>query len=100
METIILAGGKGTRMAIKNNDVPKPLVKVGPYPILHHIMKLYNKHGIYKFNIACGYKNLFIKKYFTSFKYKKIIDKNFEKNILLNAKLKKIIGMLDYLIQV
>lgn len=87
METIILAGGKGTRMSVKNNDIPKPLVKIGPYPIIYHIMKLYNNYGIKDFNIACGYKSASIKKYFNNIKHKKIkIDKK-NKNIFFNGKL-------------
>ena len=55
MKTIILAGGKGTRLAEETAVVPKPMVEIGGRPILWHIMKIYAAHGHKDFLIACGY---------------------------------------------
>ena len=33
MKVVILAGGLGTRLSEYTNVVPKPMVKIGPYPI-------------------------------------------------------------------
>lgn len=47
MKVVILAGGLGTRLAEETDIKPKPMVEIGGYPILWHIMKLY---GFYGFN--------------------------------------------------
>ena len=41
MKVIILAGGFGTRIRDVAEDIPKPMIQIGPYPILWHIMKTY-----------------------------------------------------------
>jgi glucose-1-phosphate cytidylyltransferase len=76
MKCIILAGGYGTRLAEETQTKPKPMVKIGRYPILWHIMKLYAHHGINDFIICLGYKGFVIKNY---------LKKNF-----VNSKNKKI----------
>jgi glucose-1-phosphate cytidylyltransferase len=63
MKTIILAGGFGTRLAEETEIRPKPLVEIGPQPILWHIMKHYSHYGFNEFFIALGYKGEMIKKY-------------------------------------
>ena len=39
MKVIILSGGLGTRISEYTKTIPKPLIKIGKYPILIHIMK-------------------------------------------------------------
>ena len=46
MKCVILAGGKGTRIAEESNTRPKPMVEIGSRPILWHIMKLYAAFGV------------------------------------------------------
>lgn len=46
---------------------PKPMVEVGGYPILWHIMKLYSAHGVEDFVICCGYRGYMIKEYFANY---------------------------------
>jgi glucose-1-phosphate cytidylyltransferase len=41
MKVIILAGGFGTRLGEETVTVPKPMVRIGPHPMLWHIMKFY-----------------------------------------------------------
>lgn len=65
MKAVILAGGFGTRISEESAIRPKPMVEVGPEPILWHIMKIYAHHGITDFIIACGYKGCMIKEYFS-----------------------------------
>ena len=36
MKVIILAGGLGTRLSEYTKTVPKPMVKIGKFPILIH----------------------------------------------------------------
>lgn len=65
MKAVILAGGFGTRISEESAIRPKPMVEVGPEPILWHIMKIYAHHGINDFIISCGYKGGMIKEYFS-----------------------------------
>jgi len=39
MKVVILAGGRGTRLAEETHAVPKPMVAIGGRPILWHIMR-------------------------------------------------------------
>lgn len=64
METIILCGGKGTRLREETSIKPKPMVEIGGRPILWHIMSIYARHGIKDFILPLGYKGEVIKKYF------------------------------------
>ena len=64
MKTIILCGGKGTRLSEETKFVPKPMVKIGNKPIIVHIIKIYMKYGLKDFILALGYKGKIIKEYF------------------------------------
>jgi glucose-1-phosphate cytidylyltransferase len=46
---------------------PKPMVEIGDFPILWHIMKLYTHHGIREFIICLGYKGYVVKEYFANY---------------------------------
>jgi glucose-1-phosphate cytidylyltransferase len=67
MKAVILAGGLGTRLSEETHLRPKPMVEIGGKPILWHIMKIFEFHGITDFIICCGYKGFFIKDYFNSY---------------------------------
>jgi len=67
MKTVILCGGKGTRLREETEFKPKPLVAVGPMPILWHIMKIYSFHNYRDFILCLGYKAEMIKDYFLNF---------------------------------
>ena len=56
MKIVILAGGKGTRLAEYTDAIPKPMVEIGPYPMLEHVLRLYYSQGFWDFIIAGGYK--------------------------------------------
>ncbi len=70
MKVVILAGGFGTRLSEYTRKIPKPMVKIGKYPIIHHIINLYLKYGYNDFLIAGGYKYKFIQDYFKKVKIK------------------------------
>ena len=67
MKVIILSGGLGTRISEYTKTIPKPLIKIGKYPILIHIMKHYLDYKFNEFIIATGYKKNLIKRYFKNF---------------------------------
>ena len=67
MKAVILAGGRGTRLAEETALRPKPMVEIGDRPILWHIMKIYAAHGISEFVICLGYKGFMIKEYFANY---------------------------------
>mgnify|MGYP003391195282 FL=1 len=67
MQTVILCGGLGTRLSEETQVRPKPMVEIGGRPILWHIMKLYERHGINDFILALGYKGGIIKDYFLNY---------------------------------
>lgn len=67
MKVLILAGGLGTRLSEETYAVPKPMVRVGPAPILWHIMKTYSQAGFKDFVILLGYKGYVIKEYFKNY---------------------------------
>src|SRR3989344_4501830 len=64
MKTVILCGGKGTRLKEETEFKPKPLIEIGGKPILWHIMKIYEMQGFKEFILCLGYKGNMIKEYF------------------------------------
>ena len=71
LKVVILCGGLGSRLAEETKIIPKPLVKIGKYPILYHIMNIYSKYGHKEFLLALGYKGKLIKDYFVKNKIEK-----------------------------
>lgn len=67
MKIVILAGGYGTRLSEETDLKPKPMVEIGPEPIIWHIMKIYSHFGFDDFIICGGYKQEIIKQYFDSY---------------------------------
>lgn len=67
MKVVILAGGLGTRISEETTVKPKPMVEIGPEPIIWHIMKIYSSQGFNDFIICAGYKQNIIKDYFVSY---------------------------------
>jgi glucose-1-phosphate cytidylyltransferase len=55
VETVILCGGKGTRLRELTQAMPKVLVEIGGKPILWHIMKTYAHQGFSDFVLALGH---------------------------------------------
>ena len=67
MKVVILVGGFGTRLGEETELLPKPMIKIGQFPILWHIMKIYNAKGFDDFILALGYKSEIIKHYFLNY---------------------------------
>ena len=66
-KVVILCGGKGMRLREETENKPKPLLSVGKYPLLWHIMTHYAHYGIYDFILCLGYKGDLIKEYFLNY---------------------------------
>jgi glucose-1-phosphate cytidylyltransferase len=61
MKVVILCGGQGTRIRDVADNIPKPMIPVGGYPILWHIMKYYSLFGHNEFILCLGHQGNVIK---------------------------------------
>ena len=55
MNAVIMAGGRGTRLAPLTDHAPKPMMPIIDKPILQYIIELLKKHGIYDISVTLGY---------------------------------------------
>ena len=62
MQLVILAGGKGTRLGLK--DIPKPMVSIAGKPLLEYQIELAKQYNIDEIFILEGYLANIIKDYF------------------------------------
>ncbi len=69
MKVVILAGGLGSRLSEETTIRPKPMVKIGNFPIIWHIMKIFSHFGYNEFIICCGYMSFTIKEYFINYRF-------------------------------
>lgn len=67
MKVVLLAGGFGTRISEESQFKPKPMIEIGGMPILWHIMKEYSYFGHTEFIICAGYRQEYIKDWFTNY---------------------------------
>lgn len=63
MKAVVLAAGKGTRMMPLTKNEPKPLIKVGGEPFLHHVLEGLREAGFTEFGVVVGYEKEKLKKY-------------------------------------
>jgi NDP-sugar pyrophosphorylase family protein len=63
LRAIVLAGGKGTRLAPFTASFPKPLVPLGDVPILEVLIRRLVRHGISNITLALGHLAELIKAY-------------------------------------
>ncbi|MCK9630271.1 MAG: glucose-1-phosphate cytidylyltransferase [Methanoregula sp.] len=68
MKTAILCGGYGTRIRDVADNIPKPMIPIGEYPILWHIMKYYASWGHDQFVLCLGYKGDIIRDFFANYR--------------------------------
>lgn len=64
MTTIIMAGGKGTRIAEVASDIPKPMIAIAGKPILEHQLLCLIKNNIKEVTIVTGHLSEAIVNYF------------------------------------
>ena len=67
MQTVILAGGYGTRLSEMTHEIPKPMVEIGEKPLLFHLLEYFSSYGHKEFIIALGYKAEYIREYFSNY---------------------------------
>ncbi|MAS82516.1 MAG: glucose-1-phosphate cytidylyltransferase [Legionellales bacterium] len=67
MKVVLLCGGYGTRIRDVADNIPKPMIPIGRYPILWHIMKYYSCFDFNEFVLCLGYKGLTIKEFFLNY---------------------------------
>jgi glucose-1-phosphate cytidylyltransferase len=67
MKVVLFCGGFGMRIRDYAENVPKPLVPIGPRPILWHLMSYYASFGHKDFILCLGYRANAIKEYFLKY---------------------------------
>jgi NDP-sugar pyrophosphorylase family protein len=64
MQTVILAGGLGTRLGALTSNLPKPMVRVAGVPYLEHQLRLLREQGLRDILLLTGYRGDQIQKHF------------------------------------
>jgi len=67
VKVVIFCGGMGTRLREHSDTIPKPLVPIGPRPIIWHIMQYYAHFGHKDFILCLGYKGELVRDYFLNY---------------------------------
>ncbi len=67
MKVALFCGGMGTRLREHEASVPKPMVSIGPRPILWNVMKYYAHFGHKDFILCLGHRGEYIKEYFLKY---------------------------------
>ena len=90
MKIFILCGGFGSRLDHEGTLIAKPMVRIGPKPILTHIIHNFIDQGYNDFVFCLGYKSNTVINYFLKENKKRIkILKKEGKNIKFSYKLNK-----------
>jgi glucose-1-phosphate cytidylyltransferase len=64
MKVVLFCGGRGLRLREYSESVPKPMARIGPRPVLWHVMRYYAHFGHRDFVLCLGYRGDVIKEYF------------------------------------
>ncbi len=64
MKTVIMAGGRGTRIASINAEVPKPMIRVCGKPILEYQIECLKKQNLTEIILVIGHLGNVIEEYF------------------------------------
>ena len=54
MKVVLFCGGLGLRLREYGDGIPKPMVPIGPRPILWHVMRTYAHFGYQDFVLCLG----------------------------------------------
>lgn len=71
---VIMAGGVGQRLYPYTNILPKPLIPIGEYPIVEHIINSFCEYGCKDYYMVVNYKRNMIKAYFDDQEKKYFLD--------------------------
>lgn len=64
MQAVIMAGGKGTRVASVNGSVPKPMLPIDGKPVLLHQVECLKRQGIFDITLTIGHLGTQIQDFF------------------------------------
>lgn len=64
MKAVVLAGGKGTRLAPYTNILPKPLMPIGDMPILEVLIRQMKRYGIEEIVLTVGHLSELLRAFF------------------------------------
>ena len=64
MKVVIMAGGKGTRIASVASDIPKPMIQIQGRPILEHEIVCLREQGFTDILITVSHLGNMIMEYF------------------------------------
>lgn len=64
MITVVMAGGKGTRIAGVRSDIPKPMIPVAGKPVLEHQIDVLRTQGYTEIIIVIGHLGAVVRDYF------------------------------------
>ena len=64
MQAVIMAGGKGTRLASVTKDIPKPMVKIDGKPLLQYQIENLRDNGVLNIILIIGHLGYVIREYF------------------------------------
>lgn len=92
LPVVIMAGGKGTRMAPFTNVLPKPLIPIGEKTILEVIIGEFVRYGINDFLLSLNFKGEMIEAYFNSIKKDYNLNFIWEKDFYGTAGSLKLLG--------
>ena len=67
MKVVLFCGGLGTRLREASDVDPKPLVNVGPKPIVWHLMQYYAAYGHTEFVLCLGFRGQSVRDWFLNY---------------------------------
>ncbi len=82
---VIMAGGKGTRLAPFTQVLPKPLIPIGEKTMIEHIIDNFRLFGVDEFYVTVNYKGELLEAYFNGIKRDYDVKFVWEKDFLGTA---------------
>lgn len=64
LPVVIMAGGRGTRLAPFTNVLPKPLIPIGDRTVIEIIIDQFLSYGLDRFHLSINYKSKILKSFF------------------------------------
>jgi D-glycero-D-manno-heptose 1,7-bisphosphate phosphatase len=68
-QAVILCGGKGTRLAERVRELPKPMIPLDGRPVLDHIISNLAKAGVRRFLLAAGYRGDVVARHYSTVRH-------------------------------